>query len=700
MHRTRGNPLAKFAAVVLFLLTCFSTGNFGTEVMMGIPYVMVENWQETDQFGHLMRERQSGLAQRFAHEVALEIDLTYPNRQQILEAKRHLEESMDKERTWFRFQVKTADGAQVLYTNLEEGEKLSDQIRNVHYSTFILGEHQVMTSSNQPVELLPSMSDSTVGEDSLREIEADGSPLVAEDIEGMTIQVWEEKDSILVIECGVPDEIEDYIQDEFYALKQADRNHRAAFNTDMMLTLLFLGASLACLAWMLWSAGYQRGESQVFLAWYDKIYLDLYLTFMVLLGILLVFCGAYQVYYLMESLYFNDGNKEVLPIIRDWLFPLTWTALMGVVALLIRTIAVRAKMGTLIQSILICRILIGLWRMGHRLIRSLPFIWRTVALCLGYILADGYLLILMDMGEDLAIPIWFFLHILALLALIWWSVGFRKLRKGVRAIASGDMEHQIDTTHLPWDLRLQAEDLNNISVGLAGAVEEKMKSERFKAELITNVSHDLKTPLTSIINYVSLLKTTKQTDPSAQKYIEVLDRKSQRLKKLTEDLVEASKASTGVLSVNRERIGMSQLLDQALGEWEERIQSRNLTIVSTLPEGETWVYADGRHLWRVLDNLLCNCAKYAMEGTRVYIDLIRGHGQVMLLVKNISREPLNIPPERLVERFVRGDESRTTDGSGLGLSIARSLTELQGGQFTLEVDGDLFKAVVTLPQAN
>ena len=223
---------------------------------------------------------------------------------------------------------------------------------------------------------------------------------------------------------------------------------------------------------------------------------------------------------------------------------------------------------------------------------------------------------------------------------------------------------------MPHDLRLHAEALNNIADGLNGAVEEKMKSERFKAELITNVSHDLKTPLTSIINYVNLLMMEEVENPKAREYIEVLDRKSQRLKKLTEDLVEASKASTGAL-----------------------------TVVPSLPEGETYVYADGRHLWRVIDNLLGNCAKYAMEGTRIYLELVRGKGQVTLSIKNISRDPLNVPPERLMERFVRGDESRTTEGSGLGLSIARSLTELQGGTFELAVDGDLFKATVTMPQS-
>ena len=198
---------------------------------------------------------------------------------------------------------------------------------------------------------------------------------------------------------------------------------------------------------------------------------------------------------------------------------------------------------------------------------------------------------------------------------------------------------------------------------------------------------------------MNLLKTTQQTDPKAAEYIEVLDRKSQRLKKLTEDLVEASKASTGVLSVSREKIGMSQLLDQALGEWTEKLEERKLTVVTTVPEGETWVYADGRHLWRVIDNLLSNCAKYAMEGTRIYVEVCRWEGKVVLSIKNISRQPLNTPAERLMERFVRGEESRTTEGSGLGLSIARSLTELQGGAFRLDIDGDLFKAVVSFPEA-
>lgn len=204
------------------------------------------------------------------------------------------------------------------------------------------------------------------------------------------------------------------------------------------------------------------------------------------------------------------------------------------------------------------------------------------------------------------------------------SVERSEIINGISRIRGGDIGYVLDSEKLHGDNKELAVSVNNMGDGIRKAVATSMKDERMQADLITNVSHDIRTPLTSIINYVDLLKTTAQTDPKAAEYIEVLDRKSQRLKKLTEDLVEASKASTGVLSVNREKIGMGQLIDQAMGEWEEKLTGRKLTLVTSLPEGETWVYADGRHLWRVIDNLLSNCAKYAMEGTRVYLDLERG----------------------------------------------------------------------------
>ena len=282
-----------------------------------------------------------------------------------------------------------------------------------------------------------------------------------------------------------------------------------------------------------------------------------------------------------------------------------------------------------------------------------------------------------------------------------WLKGWKAIRAGTGRILGGEPEAAIDLAELDRpicrELKAHAGQLNDLGGAINSAVEERMKSERMKAELITKVSHDLNTPLTSIINYVDLLKKEDIQNPRAAEYIEVLDRKSQRLKKLTEDLVEASKASTGALAVNKEKLELGQLLAQARGEYEEKLTQSRLTLVADLPPEPLWVEADGRHLWRVLDNLLGNCVKYALEGTRVYLTLERWDGQAVLTLKNISREELNISADRLLERFVRGDESRTTEGSGLGLSIAKSLTELQGGRFSLAVDGDLFKAVIRLP---
>lgn len=332
----------------------------------------------------------------------------------------------------------------------------------------------------------------------------------------------------------------------------------------------------------------------------------------------------------------------------------------------------------------------GTWleKRVNRMISYLPLVWQ-------WLLAGGACLVLFVVSHA---SVWS----LALWAAVicYGAYCFGKLMDSAARMSEGDLNIKVDEKHMVGVFCQFAQSLNSLADATVMAAQRQFKSERMKTELITNVSHDIKTPLTSIINYVNLLRATDQTDPKALEYIDVLDRKSQRLKKLTEDLVEASKASTGVLNVERERIGMEQLIDQALGEWEEKLEARHLSIVKLLPEGETWVYADGRHLWRVIDNLLSNCSKYAMEGTRVYLELTRGKGQAALSVKNVSREAITVPADRLMERFVRGEESRNTEGSGLGLSIARSLTELQGGIFQLTADGDLFKATVTLPLAN
>ena len=271
------------------------------------------------------------------------------------------------------------------------------------------------------------------------------------------------------------------------------------------------------------------------------------------------------------------------------------------------------------------------------------------------------------------------------------------LDQAISTISTGDTGYRLDTSMLTGKEKKMGEHINNITSGLDTALQEKVKSERLKADLITNVSHDIKTPLTSIINYVDLLKRQKIQDPKIAAYLEVLDQKSQRLKTLTEDLVEASKASSGNLKLEVSDINLVELVQQTNGEFEERFALRRLELIQTLPEEIIMIRADGRRLWRVLENLYTNAFKYAQEGSRVYVDVREEGDKAVFTIKNISEKPLNISPDELTERFVRGDVARTTEGSGLGLSIARSLTQLQKGEFIISIDGDLFKAQVAFP---
>ena len=258
-------------------------------------------------------------------------------------------------------------------------------------------------------------------------------------------------------------------------------------------------------------------------------------------------------------------------------------------------------------------------------------------------------------------------------------------------LAHGDLDYKISVDTFKGELLNHAENLNKISDGMTVAVEERLKSERMRYELLTNVSHDIKTPLTSIINYVDLLKTQPASTKEAEEYIEVLDRQSVKLKKLITDLIEVSKATTGNITVNAVQMEVKELLAQCIGEYDSRFKEKKLEIVINTPDEPVSIVADGRLLWRVFDNLLGNIVKYAMPNTRVYIDLTNKLDTVIITLKNISQTRLNIKANELMERFVRGDASRTTEGSGLGLSIAQSLTELMKGQFSIEIDGDLFK---------
>ncbi|MCH1981088.1 ATP-binding protein [Ruminococcus sp. OA3] len=283
---------------------------------------------------------------------------------------------------------------------------------------------------------------------------------------------------------------------------------------------------------------------------------------------------------------------------------------------------------------------------------------------------------------------------LVLLYLIKEGAGRQTIKEGLVHIAEGDLEYKIDVTTLQGENKEMAEHVNRVGEGLQNAMEKSIKNERMKAELITNVSHDIKTPLTSIINYVDLLKRENLQDNKVRGYIEVLDAKSQRLKQLTDDLVEASKVSTGNVELHMTRIQVQQLLQQAYGEFDEKLSAKGLQTILNQVEEPVVIMADGRQLWRIFENLLNNIAKYAMPNTRVYIDLQEKNGKAVMTFKNISEYPLNISADELTERFTRGDESRSTEGSGLGLSIAKNLTELQHGKFDIYLDGDLFKVTV------
>ena len=474
---------------------------------------------------------------------------------------------------------------------------------------------------------------------------------------------------------------------------QADREWYLTGTIVLGVLGVLLAVYLCC------GAGCKRGMEGVYLNWFHRLPGDVLLALLFLGGVGSVGLGIA----IVANAY---GDLPMFIQLIGVGLGVAAAAAMGLAALV--TVCARCKAHTLLRNTWTWKLCAWCWHvivlcwgwllellgaMG-RALRAVPLIWKAVMGCMGYAL---FTIVTIDNGN--ATGLWLLVSFIVSAYLCLWAYQWKRIRHGTQEIIGGNPNYHINTRRMLPDLKGHADELNNLGHAISTAVDERMKSEHFKAELITNVSHDLKTPLTSIINYVDLLKKVDIDNPKAAEYIEVLDRKSQRLKKLTEDLVEASKASTGNLTVNWERLDWAQLTDQALAECGERLDAQNLTVVRSLPGEPMWVEADGRHLWRVLDNLLTNCAKYALPGTRVYVDLRRSGEWAVLSVKNISRDALDMPAERLMERFVRGDESRNQAGSGLGLSIAQSLTELQHGRFEISIDGDLFKAIVTLPVA-
>jgi signal transduction histidine kinase len=333
------------------------------------------------------------------------------------------------------------------------------------------------------------------------------------------------------------------------------------------------------------------------------------------------------------------------------------------------------------------------------LIRNMSLMWKYVLAFVGISIIE-LIVYIVSWNSTMDFGVVFFVLFKALVFVFFLKalVDMNKLKKAGVQLAGGNTDYKVDTDKMYWEFKGHGNELNCIGDGIQKAVHESLKSERMKTELITNVSHDIKTPLTSIINYVDLLEKEDIQGEKAKEYIEVLDRQSNRLKKLIEDLIDASKASTGNVNVTLETVDAGIMLGQAIGEFQDRLDARRLKVIESNKADRTNVTADGKLLWRCLANVFSNLCKYSEENTRVYIVTENADDgrRLLITIKNISKDELNISGDELMERFVRGDSSRNTEGSGLGLSIAQSLMELMNGELKIVVDGDLFKVVLLL----
>ena len=465
-----------------------------------------------------------------------------------------------------------------------------------------------------------------------------------------------------------------------------------------------------CFIFLLCSAGHKNGREGITPSAINEIHLDVY-TVVAAIG---AFIGLYLA---VEWIGVNLSNMiELIVLVVLFAAEVIWCTLYCM------ELAIRLKLGKWWQNTLLYKVLRffgrfckGFFHGVATLIHGVPMVWRTVLICLAVCLVEFLGLILFYHDTGVLLFFWGLEKVILCVVVTFAAIMCKNLQEGSEALAEGNLNYKLDTSHMIMTFKEHGENLNRIGEGISAAVEQRMKSEHLKTELITNVSHDIKTPLTSIINYADLIGKeveenaaatenglAAEPDPEKEQrlseYAEVLLRQSKKLKKLLDDLLEASKATTGNLEVHPEVCDVSVLLSQAVGEYEQRFSDKKLEPIVRQPEETVKVMADGRHLWRVFDNLLNNIYKYAQAGSRVYLNVEHDGQNVNIIFRNMSAYPLEMSPEELEERFTRGDKSRHMEGNGLGLSIAKSLTELQNGSMEIITDGDLFKVVVTLPE--
>lgn len=446
----------------------------------------------------------------------------------------------------------------------------------------------------------------------------------------------------------------------------------------IVLAILLLAVCLFLFIFLLCSMGHKEGVDGIYQCWLNKIPLDLFLALLALL-------------FFAWATFLSD-----IWYIDFWYYILLAFGAAALALTLVLSVAGRAKAPGFFRNTVIYKLFLLIFRTLGRI----PMVWRTMLIWVCWCFVDQYFTFSNSYYYDSLLPaFWVISRAVLTIVILYLASSLRLLQKEGQAIADGQTDYK--GKPIPrWlpALKKHEENLQSIQSGIQKAVDEQTRAERMKTELITNVSHDIKTPLTSIVNYVDLLEKEDIRPEKAKEYVDVLNRQSARLKKLTEDLVEASKASSGSLPVHLAPTDVNVLLSQLAGDYMEKLEDAQLEPIFRPAPSQPVIQADGQLLSRVLGNLFSNICKYAMPGTRVYFESAADENTVSLTFKNISKYELNIPAEELMARFVRGDRSRHTEGSGLGLSIAQSLTELQGGTFRLEIDGDLFKAVVTFPR--
>ena len=475
--------------------------------------------------------------------------------------------------------------------------------------------------------------------------------------------------------------------------KDVIRDRYLMFSTayDLRYAVYVIGAAamiglIFCFAALMNAAGRVKGKEGIFPGPLNIVPFDV-----------LTVLTALAVYGMVRLLIYADSMGLIVSgkYLPNW-FANAGAALIILVIVLgfCMSISARIKQRTLFSNTLIWKII----QFMRGLIRNTPVVWRAAICAAVFIVLE--LLFFVKAGynkKPRGAAVWLAVKIVIAVLSVYGAVMLRKLQKGGRALAAGDLSYRVDTDGMFWDLKKHGEDLGSIAQGMNLAVEDRVKSQRMKTELITNVSHDLKTPLTSIVNYAGLIGEEETDNEKIKEYSGVLLRQSDRLKRLIDDLVEASKASTGNLDVELVPCDPKVFIEQAAGEYQDRFREAGLELIVSTDASDAKIMADGRRMQRIFDNLLNNACKYSQQGTRVFMDLRKVGGNVRFTFKNTSSDLLNIPADELMERFVRGDASRNTEGSGLGLSIAKSLAELQNGWLELETDGDLFKAILSFP---